>query len=248
LAAWSFAAAQGKDAQGKGAQGKAAQGKGAIRCYQVSCRLPHYNEQEQVDTFFTLSRRLYMTGDLMMYALPYEFATGVDGVQTSSGTGMQYFVFDRGGSSGIRYDDHHPEETGPFSIDSFRRSITPYLEQYGLSKKGIGRLVSAVSHAPTLKEVYCDINMEAHPNNDSCYVTYSDRFDFLPREMSLSYTMDSLYRKRLCEFKMVITPGRDKRTNRIPGRSEWTWKLEELTDFNRDSIQFYFSKYLARTF
>lgn len=29
---------------------------------------------------------------------------------------------------------------------------------------------------------------------------------------------------------------------RIAGRSEWIWKLEELADFNRDSIQFYFSK------
>jgi hypothetical protein len=243
LAAWNCVAAQDTDAPGK-----VGRGKGAIRCYQVSCRLPHYNEQEQVDTFFMLWRRLYTTAGLMMYTFPYDDATGVGGVPTSSGTGMLYFVFDSNGSSGIRYDDHHPEEDGPFAIDSFKRSITPYLKQFGLFKKGIGRLVSAVSHAQTLKEIYCDINMEPHPNHDSCYVTYTDRLDFLPREMSLSYTMDSLYQRRLCDLKMVVTPRRDKQTNRLAGRSEWTWKLEELADFNRDSIQFYFSKYQARTF
>lgn len=200
-----------------------------IRCWQVSCRLPVYNQQEQADTSVTLSRRLYMDGDLLMY----EFS------------GYQYFVFKKDSLSGIEYNDHHPELARAFGVDSLKHALIPYLNQFGLFKKGIGRLVSTVSRASSgqLKETYYDINWGKHPNSDSCYVTYSDRFDFLPREMSLAPALDSLYQKRLCELKMVITPSFDKQTNRMIGRGELICKLEEVSDFNRDTIQSYFSRY-----
>ena len=201
-----------------------------IRCWEVSCVLPVYNQQGQVDTSITLSRRLYIDDDLMMYVC----------------AGAQYFIFEKNSLSGIRYDDQHPELTRPFDVDSLKRSMVPYLKQFDLFKRGPGRLVATVSHAGSggLTETYCDINWGKHPNSDSCYVTYSDRFNFLPREMSLDEGLDSLYQKRLCEFKMIIRPHQDQQAHRIVGRSEWIWKLEEVSDFNRDNAKAWFSRYL----
>lgn len=208
-----------------------------IRCWEVSCLLPVYNQQGRVDTSVRIAMRLYIDGDLMMYAYSYGYATG------------EYFIFGKDSSSGMRYDDRHPELTWPFGVDSLKRKMVPFLKQYDLFKKGPGRLVSTVSHAESgqLMETYCDINWGKHPNSDSCYVTYSDGFNFLPREMSLDETMDSLYQKKLCQFKMVIHPVPDQRNHRTFDRSEWIWKLEEVHNFNRDTIESYFSRYRQAT-
>ena len=217
-----------------------------IRCWEIGYRFPVYDQQGHVDTSVTYGKRLYVKDDLMMYVYSYGYATGIDGVgQTSSGTGYQYFIFGKDSLSGIQYDDQHPELTRPFGVDSLKRSMVPYLKQFDLFKKGVGRLVSTVSHAASgqLIETYYDINWSEHPNRDSCYVTYSDRFNFLPREMSLDYVLDSLYQKRVCEFKLVVNAGFDTKRNFKYDRSEWIWKLEERSDFNRDTIQSYFSRY-----
>jgi len=217
-----------------------------IRGWEVGYRFPVYDQQGHVDTSVTYGRRLYVENDLMMYVYSYGYATGIDGVgQTSSGTGYQYFIFGKDSLSGIQYDDQHPELTRLFGVDSLKRSMVPYLKQFDLFKKGPGRLVSTVSHAGSgqLRETYCDINWGKHPNSDSCYVTYSDRLNFLPREMSLDYALDSLYQKRVCEFKLVVNAGLDTKRNFKYDRSEWIWKLEEVSDFNRDSIQSWFSRY-----
>jgi hypothetical protein len=42
---------------------------------------------------------------------------------------------------------------------------------------------------------------------------------------------------------MIIHPRPDPQTNRKYDRSEWIFKLEEVADFNRDTIQSYFSRY-----
>jgi hypothetical protein len=204
-----------------------------IWCWEVSCTLPVYIDQERADLSITLARRLYVDGGIMMYVY----------------AGSQYFIFGKDSLLGIRYDGHHQELTTPFGVDSLKRSMVPYLKQYDLFKKGIGRLVATVSHAGSgqLRETYCDINWGKHPNSDSCYVTYSDRLNFLPREMSLDERLDSLYQKRLCEFKMIIHPHADQQAYRMVGRSEWIWKLEEVRDFKRDTIQSYFSRYLHDT-
>jgi hypothetical protein len=217
----------------------------AIRCWEVGYRFPVYDEQGRVDTSITVSKHLYVESDLMMYAYSYGYATGVDGQQLTSGTGCKYFIYEKDSLSGIQYDDQHPEFTRSFGVDSLKRLMVPYLKQFDLFKKGVGRLVSAVSHAGSgqLEETYCDINWTKHPNHDSCYVSYSDRLNFLPREMSLDVTLDSLYQKKLCRFKMVIHPAPDQQAHRTYDRSEWIWKLEEVSDFNRDTIQAYFSRY-----
>ena len=217
-----------------------------IRCWEVSCLLPVYGADGRVDTTVKLSRRLYVDGDLMMYASSYGYATGIDGVgQTSSGTGHQYFIYRKDSVSGMRYDDYQPELNGHFDVDSLRRGMTPYLKQFDLFKKGVGRLVSTVSHAESglLEETYCDINWDTHPNSDTCYLTYSARLNFLPREMSLDATLDSLYQKKLYQCKMIVHPAPDQQNHRTFDRSEWIWKLEEMRDFNRDTIQSYFSRY-----
>ncbi len=217
-----------------------------IRGWEVSCLQPVYGVDGRVDTTIKLSKRLYADGDLEMYVRSYEYATGIDGVgQTSAGTGYQYFIYSKDSLSGMRYDDYRPELNGHFDVDSLKRSIVPYLTQFDFFKRGVGRLVSTVSHAGSgqLDETYCDINWGKHPNHDSCYVSYSDRLNFLPREMSLDIALDSLYKKKLCQCKMVIHPAPDQQAHRTYDRSEWIWKLEEVSDFNRDTIQSYFSRY-----
>jgi hypothetical protein len=209
-----------------------------------------YGAAGHVDTSLKSSKRLYVEGDLMMYAYSYDYATGTDGVgQTSSGTGWYYLIYQKDSLSGIEYDDLFPARNGHFNVDSFRRSMVPYLKQFALLKGGAGRLVSTVSHAASggLEETYCDINWVKHPNSDSCYITYSDRFNFRPREMSLEVKMDSLYQKKLCQFKMVIHPAPDQQNHRTYDRSEWIWRLEEVRDFNRDTIESYFARYLHDT-
>ena len=231
------------------ANGRPAFGSGAradtIRGWEVGFQLPVYDSVGRVAASMTVAKRLYMEDGLMMYVYSYGYATGIDGVgQTSSGTGYQYFIFGKDSLSGIEYDDQHPELTRPFGVDSLKRSMVPALKQFDLFKRGVGRLVSTVSHAGSgqLEETYCDINWGKHPNPDSCFVTYSDRFNFLPREMSLDQTLDSLYQKRLCKFKLVIHPAPD-RTHSKFDRSEWIFKLEEVSDFKRDTIRSYFARY-----
>jgi hypothetical protein len=217
-----------------------------IRCWEVSCVLPLYDSGGRVFTSDTSARRLYVNSDLMMYVFSYGYATGIDGAgQTSSGTGHQYFIYQKDSLSGMRYDDHRPELNGHFVVESLKRSMVPYLKQFGLFKKGIGRLASTISHAASgqLVETYYDINWDKHPNSDSCYVTYSDRLNFLPREMSLDQTLDSLYQRKLCKFKMVLHPAPDLHNHRKFDRSEWIWALEEVHDFNRDNAKVWFSRY-----
>ena len=216
-----------------------------IRCWEIGYRFPVYNQQGRVDTSIANARRMYMDGNLIMYTFLYGYATGVDGQQLTSGTGYLYFIYGKDSLSGIRYDDQHPELTRPFDVDSLKRSMVPYLKQFELFKKGVGRLVSAVSHAGggQLEETYCDLNWNKHPNQDSCYVTYSDRFNLLPREMSLDKKMDSLYQKRLCQFKMVIHAGTDPQTHQKFDRSEWIFTLKEMRDFDRDNAKAWFSRY-----
>jgi hypothetical protein len=199
-----------------------------IRCWQVSCRLPHYNEQGQLDSFITMSRRLYVDGQLMMYV--YD--------------GNQYYLFHKDSLSGIYWDIGHPDLTKSFRVDSLRQMATPYLTHFGLFKKGFGWLVSTTIDARTgsLKETYCDVNFHKHPNADSCYVTYTDRFNSLPPDMSLSYSLDSLYGKRLCEVRLVMMPAPAQSGSRMVRRAEWSWKLEEIRDFDRSAIQSYFSR------
>ena len=217
-----------------------------IRCWQVSGRLPHYNEQGQLDSFVTMSRRLYVDGPLMMYVFD----------------GNECYLFLKGSLSGICWDMRHPDLASPFRVDSLQRMATPYLTHFGLFKKGFGRLISTTIDVRTglLKETYCDINFHKHPNADSCYVTYTDRFNSLPPDMSLSYSLDSLYGQRLCEVRLVMTPASAptpaststsaptpssasaKFGSRMGRRAEWSWKLEEIRDFDRSAIQSYFSR------
>jgi len=200
-----------------------------IRCWEVSCLLPVYNQHYHVERSDTSAMRLYVGDDLMMY----EF------------TGHEYYIFEKDSLSGIRYDDRFPDQPASFPVDSLRRMITPYLTHFGLFNKGIGRLVSTVSQSESglLKETYTDVNLEKHPNADSCFVVYTDRLNFLPREMSLSYTMDSLYQKRLCNLKLVVRPRLVPNSNQVADRSEWVWALQEIRNFDRNNAQSYFSRY-----
>ena len=199
-----------------------------IRCWEVSCTLPHYNEQGQVDSFVTMSRRLYVDGSLMMYVFD----------------GNECYLFHKGSLSGICWDIRHPDLASSFRVDSLRRMATPYLMHFGLFKKGFGRLISTAIDPRTgsLRETYCDINFHKHPNADSCYVTYSDKFNSLPPDMSLSYSLDSLYGKRLCEVRLVMTPDHPQSASRMARHAEWRWKLEEIRDFDRSAIQSCFSR------
>jgi len=202
--------------------------------------------------------------------------------------GNEYYLFHKDSVAGIYWDNRHQDLASSFRVDSLQRMATPYLTHFGLFKKGFGRLISTAidDRTGSLKETYCDINFRKHPNADSCYVTYTDRFNALPRDMSLSHSLDSLYGKRLCEVRFVMrnagagvgtsaaagvsgsaaartaataaasgsapvrtfaAAGVPRSAAAEPGsgifhRAEWSWKLEEIRDFDRATIQSYFSR------
>jgi hypothetical protein len=97
-----------------------------------------------------------------------------------------------------------------------------------------------------LREAYCGLAVDStRGTSDTCYLTYSSGFKGLPAGISLSHEMDSLRQMKLCEVRLVVGPHFEKKENRRLGRCEIVWKLEELTSFDRDSAQHYFSRYRA---
>ena len=198
------------------------------------------------------TNRIFLYDDLVMYELPYGFATGTTGREPdTSEIRYSYFVFRRDSSRGVEYDLHYPDSVrhrqvasvlhgmGGFKDDEkggfFDRRSSPFLYKQWDVANG------------NLMEVYL-LGDSAHiAPSDTLWLFYSDRYGMLPGNLLAKHDKDSLPKMRLVRMRarFVIPPEQQRSAQNgfVPDHGEINWKMEETAFFNRDSAMMYFSKY-----
>jgi len=225
-----------------------------IRCFSMSFTYSVCDKQGKCLEGGPMNQtnRIFLYNDLVMYELPYGFATGTMGREPdTSETRYSYFIYRRDSSMGVEYDLHYPDSVRHRRADSVLRGISGFKDEdkSGFFDRTSSPLLYKSRDAANgnLMEVYLLGDSGHIAPSDTLWLFYSDRYGMLPGSLLARHDRDSLPKMRLVRMRarFVIPPEQQRSIQNgfMPDHGEINWKIQETAFFNRDSAMMFFGKY-----
>lgn len=226
-----------------------------LRCFSISFHLPYYDKQGRVvfdqGVIAPGSYRVFLCKDLVMYEFPYVYVSGRDGMDPdTTETRYSYFVFHRDSIRGVEYDLHFPGKVKHPYVNSVRL-LAPGFNPDGsleylnhVQRPAISRVCDTVNG--NLTEAFLIRDSANGGNNDTLWLSFSDRYGVLPANALMMHDRDGLPNMRMVRLYLRWSCAGLPAVNGIVlDHAEVLWKVEETPFFNRDSAMIFLNKYLA---
>jgi hypothetical protein len=181
------------------------------------------------DTFTIVKKN-----DTYMYiiSIPYEDsyitynkADSIVDEKVKRGVHYNYYIFNRSGESGIKYDSLNAKTGVKFSTDSFINSKNFF--KSGISLDSNYRLIGKVQATKFDEiEIYHAKNRLDENEPDSVYLSFSTR---LKAPYSFSNKLDSTRQKKLFKIQIIYNPSKTEKYSFPIARRELLFEIQEIS-------------------
>jgi hypothetical protein len=193
------------------------------------------------DTFHV---KLYYSGNAHLYQLNYQFDSLSNDVQVLSEIREHYVYYQPGNTYGYDFDVHKSPNIRKIPIDSLRKWEWVFqIDVYNIFTKAKATLVSSRKNVQrgTLKEHYNFEGIKDTSMTGSCYLTFTKNLKNI--EYSLCRELDSAKKMKLQEIRIVNNARYFRSAGIYLEKSQSSYILEEVKNFDQKKIQSYFDMF-----
>lgn len=195
------------------------------------------------DTFTIVKK-----GDTYIYVIskPYEDsyitynkADSIIDEKVKTGVNYNYYIFNKGDKSGVKYDSLNAKKGAKFSTDSFINSKNFFKSDISLDSN-----YQLIGKVPATKfdeiEIYHAKNRLDENDPDSVYLSFSAR---LKAPYSFSKKLDSTRQKKLFKIQIIYNPSKTEKYSFPVPRRELLFEIKEISIPDEKNINDLFKRF-----
>lgn len=192
----------------------------------------------------TSSASIFYNKDTLLFKLPYFYKESWNDTFKISGTRYHYFVYRRGNSSGVDYDDNKFPNGRFIPTDSaLKHEWVAHPDIYSMIKNNDATLISKKKNKNSgeLFEVYSIKGKTDSILSGSLLLSFTKGLKNIP--YSLSNELDSIENMKLYKATIILDERYFQDYNITMNKYEISYLLEEIPFINEDEIMNYFVRF-----